>query len=114
MRSPSAGATPERSRLSSSPTAATIPARRSGEAKTMTSPFDLTGKTALVTGGNQGLGKAFAFALADAGARVAFCGRRPDANKDMVAAGLRAGHEFLAITADVTDDDEVTTMIEQV
>ena len=60
------------------------------------------------------MGKAFAFALADAGARVAFCGRRPDANKDMVAAGRRAGHEFLAITADVTDDDQVTTMIQQV
>lgn len=42
----------------------------------MTSPFRLDGKTALVTGGNQGLGQAFALGLAEAGARVAICGRR--------------------------------------
>ena len=35
----------------------------------MKSPFSLEGKTALVTGGNQGLGKAFALCLAQAGAR---------------------------------------------
>jgi NAD(P)-dependent dehydrogenase (short-subunit alcohol dehydrogenase family) len=52
--------------------------------------------------------------LADAGARVALCGRRPDANQEVVADGLRAGHDFLAITADVTDDEQVGTMIERV
>lgn len=53
----------------------------------MTSPFSLDGKTALVTGGNQGLGKAFAVGLAEAGARVAICGRREEANKAAAAAG---------------------------
>lgn len=79
----------------------------------MTSPFDLAGRTALVTGGNQGLGKAFAFALASAGARVAFSGRRTAANRAVVAEAAEAGHELVPITADVTDDAEVNTMIAQ-
>jgi hypothetical protein len=44
-------------------------------------PFDLTGKTALVTGGNQGLGSAFALGLAAAGAKVAISGRRREPTK---------------------------------
>ena len=46
----------------------------------MTSPFALDGRTAIVTGGNQGFGKAFAFALAEAGARVAIVGRSAERN----------------------------------
>ena len=49
------------------------------------SPFDLTGRTALVTGGNQGLGLAFAFGLADAGAQVAIAGRSAERNAKVVA-----------------------------
>lgn len=79
----------------------------------MTSPFDLTGKTALVTGGNQGLGKAFAFGLAAAGARVAISGRRPEANQAVVAEAAKAGYEFVPITADITDDAQVTRMTDE-
>ena len=57
----------------------------------MTSPFRLDGKTALVTGGNQGLGKAFALGLAQAGARVAIAGRRAEANEAAVAEARAAG-----------------------
>ena len=70
----------------------------------MRSPFSLEGRTALVTGGNQGLGKAFAFGLAQAGARVAICGRREDANLAAAAEAKEAGFEFVTITADITDD----------
>lgn len=48
--------------------------------------FDLTGKVALVTGGNSGLGLAFATGLARAGADVIIWGRRADRNAEAVAA----------------------------
>lgn len=77
------------------------------------SPFSLEGKTALVTGGNQGLGKAFALGLAEAGARVAICGRRVDANQAAVDEARAAGHDIVPITADITRDDEVKAMTGQ-
>ena len=78
----------------------------------MTSPFRLDGKTALVTGGNQGLGKAFALGLAEAGARVAIAGRRAEANEAAVEEARGAGHDLVAITADITRDDQVAAMTE--
>ena len=65
------------------------------------SPFDLTGRTALVTGGNQGLGRAFAFGLAEAGATVAISGRSAERNEKVVAEAAAAGHEMHGITADI-------------
>jgi NAD(P)-dependent dehydrogenase (short-subunit alcohol dehydrogenase family) len=79
----------------------------------MSNPFSLEGKTALVTGGNQGLGKAFAYALARAGARVAIAGRRADVNAEVVAEAREAGLEIVPITADITDDRQVEAMTEQ-
>jgi NAD(P)-dependent dehydrogenase (short-subunit alcohol dehydrogenase family) len=79
----------------------------------MSSPFSLEGRTALVTGGNQGLGKAFARALADAGAQVAICGRREEANQAAADEVREAGHDYVALTADVTDDAQMTAMVDQ-
>lgn len=73
-------------------------------------PFDLTGRTALVTGGNQGLGKAFAIGLAEAGARVAIAGRSAERNDKVVADGAAAGHDLHAITADITTAADVDRM----
>lgn len=73
----------------------------------MTSPFSLEGRTAVVTGGNQGLGRAFAFGLAEAGARVAIVGRSAERNAKVAAEAAEAGHEFVTITADLTDDNDV-------
>jgi NAD(P)-dependent dehydrogenase (short-subunit alcohol dehydrogenase family) len=75
--------------------------------------FSLQGRTALVTGGNRGLGKAFTLALAQAGARVAFAGRDPDRNRSAAAELRQAGHHVDAITADITRDEDVERMTEE-
>jgi len=48
----------------------------------MSNPFSLEGRTALVTGANRGLGRAFADAMADAGADVVVVGRHEDRNRE--------------------------------
>lgn len=63
--------------------------------------LDLTGRTALVTGGAQGLGEGMAHALAAAGARVVVADLQDDLGAK-VAESLGDGHEFVHL--DVTDD----------
>jgi NAD(P)-dependent dehydrogenase (short-subunit alcohol dehydrogenase family) len=71
--------------------------------------FRLDDRVAVVTGGNQGLGEAFARALGEAGARVAIAAR-DDARTARVAGELGA----LPVTADVTDPDSVKAMVGRV
>ncbi|MEK7857306.1 MAG: SDR family NAD(P)-dependent oxidoreductase, partial [Acidobacteriota bacterium] len=47
--------------------------------------FDLSGKTAIVTGGSRGIGKEMAEALAEAGANLMLCARRAEWLDDTVA-----------------------------
>ena len=76
--------------------------------------FDLTGKVAVVTGGSKGLGRTIAGALARAGADVAITSRT-QADLDQVAAELREhGHQVLSVRSDVTDEDSIRTMVQQV
>ena len=74
------------------------------------SPFDLTGRTALVTGGNQGLGRAFAFGLARAGAQVAIAGRSAERNEKVVAEAAAEGYQFHSIAVDITRAEDVERM----
>jgi gluconate 5-dehydrogenase len=70
--------------------------------------FDLSGRTALVTGSTRGIGLALARALAAAGARVAINGRTAEA-AEAVAAGIEGA---VAAPFDVTDEAAVTRAID--
>ena len=67
----------------------------------MTHLFDLTGKSALVTGGGRGLGRAMAIALAEAGADIAIAGRSLDTLNDCCADLDACNVRSLAIEADL-------------
>lgn len=64
--------------------------------------IDLSGRTALVTGSTQGIGRAIAATLADAGARVAVNGRSADKVEAAIAELAADGREFVAAPGDVT------------
>lgn len=76
-----------------------------------TDVFSVAGKRALVTGGNRGLGKAFSFALAEAGATVAFSARDAGKSAETVAEAAEAGLSLTAIQADITQQDDVERMV---
>ncbi len=75
--------------------------------------FDLTGRTALITGSSRGLGRAFAEGLAAAGARVVLNGVNPDglaqAARDMQA----DGYSVLTAQFDVSDEAAVVAAFEK-
>ena len=73
-------------------------------------PFDLTGKTAIVTGANTGLGQAIAVALAQAGADLALAGR--SAPDETMAAVRAAGRRCEAIEADLSSIEPVERIVE--
>jgi NAD(P)-dependent dehydrogenase (short-subunit alcohol dehydrogenase family) len=73
--------------------------------------FDLTGKVAVVTGGNAGLGEAFARALSEAGAQVAIAARDRSRNELMVKSISDAGGQAIAVDLDVTEPEQVEHMV---
>ncbi len=64
--------------------------------------FDLSGRVAIVTGGNRGIGRAIALALADAGAAVAVMARDEKKNAEAMAELKAAGAKAIAIRTDLT------------
>jgi NAD(P)-dependent dehydrogenase (short-subunit alcohol dehydrogenase family) len=75
--------------------------------------FSLAGRTALVTGGNRGLGDAFARGLAEAGATVMIAGRDEAQNAAAVARMAEDGLTVQALAADITLDADVTAMVDE-
>lgn len=75
--------------------------------------FDLTGKVAIITGGNGGLGLGMARGLASAGAAVAVVGRNQDKIDNAVKTLAAAGAKALGIQADVSSEDDVNRMVRE-
>ena len=74
---------------------------------------EFSGRTALVTGGSRGIGRACVEILARHGASVAVNFRaNVDAAQDVVHAVTSAGQRAIAVQADVTDEAQVRAMVE--
>ncbi|MCD8540832.1 MAG: SDR family NAD(P)-dependent oxidoreductase [Leadbetterella sp.] len=77
--------------------------------------FDLTGKTALVTGCNRGIGKAMAEGLAEAGADIiGVSGNMPPSGSDVQKEIEKRGRKFWAYRADFNDREALYAFLEQV
>ncbi|MHB8719463.1 MAG: SDR family oxidoreductase [Candidatus Dormibacteria bacterium] len=71
-----------------------------------TDRFSLAGRTALITGGSRGIGRAIALGMAACGARVAICSRTAAACDAVVAEIAAAGGSALAVPGNVGRDSE--------
>lgn len=75
--------------------------------RTVTQLFDLSGRTALVTGGSRGLGLQMAHALGEAGARVMLAARKADELEEAVAELQAAGIDARWTAADCAREDDL-------
>lgn len=75
--------------------------------------FDLTGKTALVTGGGRGLGKGLAIGLAEAGADIVVASRNVDSCKRVATIIEGMGRRAWALSADVSNLDAINRLVDE-
>ncbi|HNX27751.1 MAG TPA: SDR family oxidoreductase, partial [Phycisphaerae bacterium] len=77
--------------------------------------FDLSGRTALVTGSSRGIGKAIAVILAAAGAKIFLHASKSGEKLDAAAKEINAaGGEAIAIAANLSSGGEIDTLIQQI
>jgi len=76
------------------------------------SPFDLSGRTAVVVGGTSGIGRALALGLADAGADVVATGRRTNLVDDVAREIEARGRRTLRVACDVADEASLARLRE--
>jgi 2-deoxy-D-gluconate 3-dehydrogenase len=79
----------------------------------MSSPFDLTGKVAVVTGGNGGIGLGCAKGMAQAGASIAIWARSEEKSKRAIAELRELGAEAIHCQVDVTDRNQIDRGVEE-
>jgi NAD(P)-dependent dehydrogenase (short-subunit alcohol dehydrogenase family) len=75
--------------------------------------FDLSGKTAIVTGGGKGVGRQLAHGLAEAGANVVLCARKPERCEAAAAELEQLGVRALGLGCDVRDPEQVQAVVER-
>jgi gluconate 5-dehydrogenase len=74
--------------------------------------FDLTGKTAIVTGGSRGIGAEMAEALAEAGANLMLCARREEWLNETVEEFLGKNHTVEGKVCDVSKPEDVQAVVD--
>jgi NAD(P)-dependent dehydrogenase (short-subunit alcohol dehydrogenase family) len=84
------------------------------EAKPILARFRLDGRVALVTGGGQGIGRAFAHALGEAGAAVAVVDMRLDLAEEVAHELAQKQIDAIAVQSNVTKADEVQAMVDAI
>jgi NAD(P)-dependent dehydrogenase (short-subunit alcohol dehydrogenase family) len=75
--------------------------------------FDLTGKTAVITGSSRGIGRAIAEQMAAAGARVVISSRKAGPCEEVAAAINKAGGKAVSIPCNVGDKAQLQALIER-
>lgn len=75
--------------------------------------FDLTGRTAIVTGGGTGLGRQMAEALGDLGATLVLCARKVERCEEAAAELGARGVRAIGLRCDVRDPEDVRQVVER-
>jgi NAD(P)-dependent dehydrogenase (short-subunit alcohol dehydrogenase family) len=75
--------------------------------------FDLSGKTAIVTGGSRGIGKEMAEGLAEAGANLMLCARRQEWLDETVAEFAARGFNVAGKACDVAKAEDVQAVVDE-
>jgi 2-deoxy-D-gluconate 3-dehydrogenase len=76
--------------------------------------FDLSGRVAMITGGNGGIGRGIALGFAAAGARVAIIGRNEEKNQQVLDELSGFGHPALALRVDLSNRKELEPALKRV
>ena len=82
--------------------------------KTIQELFDLTGRTAIVTGGGTHLGTAFTEALCDLGAKVYIASRRAELCEEVAERLQERGMDVIGLGCDVTNESQVDALVDRV
>ncbi|MFK9120096.1 SDR family oxidoreductase [Peribacillus frigoritolerans] len=79
----------------------------------VTDLFNLTGKTAIITGGGRGLGAQIATGFAEAGANVVLCSRKKEACDEVASQIQKLGVRALSFKCDITNPSDVQEVVNE-